>query len=81
MQDIGGRNTAAVAGWGNMWGNYGAALSSIMVPKLLKWGQQLSVGDAGVTGQTIVFLACSSAFFLSAVLALGMNPTKRIVVG
>jgi sugar phosphate permease len=31
MQDVGGRNTAAVFGWGNMWGNFGAATSAIAV--------------------------------------------------
>ncbi|HIK93233.1 MAG TPA: MFS transporter, partial [Planctomycetes bacterium] len=38
MQDVGGRNTGAIFGWANMWGNFGAAVSAIMFPKLLNYG-------------------------------------------
>ena len=31
MMDVGGRNAAAVFGWGNMWGNLGAAVSPILL--------------------------------------------------
>ncbi|MEZ6064003.1 MAG: MFS transporter [Planctomycetaceae bacterium] len=36
MQDVGGRNTAAVFGWGNMWGNLGAATTPLLVPIVLE---------------------------------------------
>jgi ACS family glucarate transporter-like MFS transporter len=37
MQDIGGKNSAAVFGWGNMWGNLGAATTPLLVPIVLKY--------------------------------------------
>jgi MFS transporter, ACS family, glucarate transporter len=30
-QDVGGSRTAVAAGWGNMWGNFGAALSPVLL--------------------------------------------------
>ena len=70
LQDIGGRVTAAAAGWANMWGNFGATLTSLMVPWLL------TVGTTSEDGQRYVFLACAGALFLSAVVALGLNGAK-----
>jgi len=72
MQDIGGRNTATIYGWANMWGNLGASFGSLMVPKLLTWGQSSG------SGQAMVFIACGSAFFVSAVAMLGMDATRPI---
>jgi len=72
MQDIGGRNTAAIYGWANMWGNFGASFGSLMVPTLLTWGQSSG------SGQAMVFIACGSAFFVSAVAMLGMDATRPI---
>lgn len=74
MQDIGGKNTASAAGWGNMWGNFGASASSMMVPWLLK------IGGSGGEGQRLVFIACASAFFLAGLVALGMDATKTIEI-
>ncbi|MCA8987678.1 MAG: MFS transporter, partial [Planctomycetaceae bacterium] len=80
MQDVGGRHTGAVFGWGNMWGNLGAATSSMMVPYLMEYGQKSG------SGYSLVFYACAGAFLLSGLLALGMDATKplerkRIVTG
>lgn len=72
MQDVGGRNTGAVFGWANMWGNLGAALNSIMIPKLMKYGEQ----DG--SGQTLVFLACAGAFLIAGIAVLGMNANKKL---
>ncbi len=72
MQDVGGRNTGAIFGWANMWGNFGASVSAIMVPKLLNYGAE----DG--SGQTLVFIVCASAFFVAAIAALGMDATKRL---
>lgn len=77
MQDVGGRNTSSAAGWGNMWGNFGAMLNARMIPfALASAGSTLEGSQAA--GWRIVFLTCAAAFFLSAILALGMNPTKRL---
>ena len=37
MQDIGGKNSAAVFGGGNMWGNLGAATTPLLVPIVLEY--------------------------------------------
>ncbi len=70
MQDIGGRSTATVFGWANMWGNFGAAFSASMVPALMTWGSQHG------SGQSLVFIACGSAFFIAGIAAMGMDATK-----
>ncbi len=72
MQDVGGRSTAAVFGWANMWGNFGAASSAILVPYLMKWG------EASGRGQDLVFIVCGSAFFAASILTLGMNATQKV---
>lgn len=72
MQDVGGRNTGAIFGWANMWGNFGAAASSKMVPLLLAYG----ASDG--TGQSLVFVACAGAFFVAGTAALGMDATKPL---
>ena len=68
-QDVGGRHVGSVLGWGNMWGNLGAAVT----PPLLIW----IVGDA--ENWNYAFLACAGAFFLAGVSALGINATIPIV--
>ncbi|MCA9048790.1 MAG: MFS transporter [Planctomycetaceae bacterium] len=72
MQDVGGRNTAAVFGWANMWGNLGAAYSSRMVPQLMEYG------ESSGSGMQLVFIACASAFFIAGIAALGMNATRPL---
>lgn len=72
IQDVGGRNTSAIHGWTNMWGNFGASFGALMVPTLLSWGK--SSGN----GQAMVFAACSGAFILSALAMLGMDATKPV---
>ncbi len=72
MQDVGGRNTAAVFGWANMWGNFGAAFSAMLVPYLMKWG------EASGRGQDLVFIVCGSAFFVASLMMLGMDATKPV---
>ena len=73
MQDVGGRVTAAAAGWGNMWGNFGASLISMLVPWLLKVG-----GDTA--GQRVVFLVCAGSFLLAGLAALGMNAAQPLLI-
>jgi nitrate/nitrite transporter NarK len=70
LQDIGGRVTAAALGWANMWGNFGATLTAMMVPWLL------AVGTTSEEGQAYVFTACAGALFLAALVALGLDASK-----
>jgi hypothetical protein len=66
-QDIGGRYVGSVLGWGNMWGNLGAAFSFI-----LDWFRASYDYQA-------VFLACAAAFVISGLAALGVNAAVPIM--
>jgi nitrate/nitrite transporter NarK len=67
-QDVAGKHVGSVLGWGNMWGNIGAAVS----PLVLGW----IVGQAG---WSFVFLACASAFLVAGVAAMGVDATVPVV--
>lgn len=73
MQDVGGRNTGTVFGWGNMWGNFGAFASAKMFPLLL------TQGGTNEAGARLVFITCASAFLIAGTAALGMDATKPLV--
>ena len=71
MQDIGGKNPAAVFGWGNMWGNLGAATTPLLVPIVLeKWDANGDWHEA--------FLLFSAGYMLAAVSALMINSEKPV---
>jgi len=61
-QDIGGKYTASVLGWGNMWGNFGAGLS----PLLVGW---LVDGENNNNWNT-AFYICGGAFLIAGVCGL-----------
>ena len=66
MQDVGGKNTAAYFGWGNMWGNLGAATTPQLVPFVLnKWDANQDWHEA--------FLLFSSGYLVAAVCAIFMG--------
>lgn len=73
MQDVGGRNTGTIFGWGNMWGNLGAFASAKMFPLLL------TVGGTNEAGARLVFMTCAGAFLLAGTAALGMDATKPLI--
>ena len=68
-QDVGGRHVGSVLGWGNMWGNLGAAVS----PPLLNY----VVREAGSWDQA--FMLCAGGFFVAGAAALAVDATKPIV--
>ncbi len=71
MQDVGGKNTAAVFGWGNMWGNFGAATTPLLVPIVLeKWDQNGDWHEA--------FYLFSAGYLIAGVCALGINADRKI---
>ncbi|GAA4473225.1 MFS transporter [Novipirellula rosea] len=76
MQDVGGRNTAAVFGWGNMWGNFGAAASAIAVPRLMTMGR--SIDGVSSDGQSLVFLTCAGMYMMAGLAILGTDATRLI---
>ena len=71
MTDVGGRGTAAAMGWGNMWGNFGAAASALLVPWLLLKG--------GGDGKTVVFFTLAGAFVLAGLVVLPMDATRKLL--
>jgi nitrate/nitrite transporter NarK len=68
-QDVGGKYVGSVLGWGNMWGNFGAFVTA----PILLW----VVGSP--ERWEYAFATCAGAFFLSGVVALGINASIPIV--
>ncbi len=74
-QDVGGKHVGSVVGWGNMWGNIGAALA----PEIFILVKQMYPNDP-IMGWQAVFLLCAIVQVVGAVAALGVNSTKPIQV-
>jgi ACS family glucarate transporter-like MFS transporter len=72
--DVGGRNVGMVLGWGNMWGNLGAAIA----PTALGW-ILLNYVDDKVAGYRMVFLTCAAVFFVIGVASFFIDATRPIV--
>ena len=68
VQDVGGRHVGSVLGWGNMWGNLGAAAT----PPLLIW----IVGSN--QNWEAAFLTCAVAFLIAGLAGLGIDATKPL---
>lgn len=64
-QDVGGDHVAPTLGWGNMWGNLGAAASTPLLGRIKEW-----------YGWDTMFVACSACFAVAAVAALCLNATR-----
>lgn len=71
MQDVGGRHVGSILGWGNMWGNIGAAVA----PQLYN----LILGEHPTTAQwNTLFLVCALAAVVSGVAALLIDARQPI---
>jgi MFS transporter, ACS family, glucarate transporter len=68
-QDVGGRFAASILGWGNMWGNIGAAVAPLLFNRVLT----LSGGN-----WDYVFYMCAIAFAMSGIAAVGIDATRPI---
>ncbi len=66
--DVGGRNVGLILGWGNMWGNMGAAVSPYVLGRI----QERFGWDA-------VFLTCAGVFVIIGLAAFGIDATRPIV--
>jgi ACS family glucarate transporter-like MFS transporter len=71
-QDVGGRHVGSVLGWGNMWGNIGAACSPLIYNAVL--GEHPNLGD-----WNNMMIVCLIAFVLAGIFALGIDASKPIV--
>lgn len=70
-QDVGGKYTASVMGWSNMFGNFGAAFAPLIY--------NLVLGETpSITEWNSLFLVCAGMFFLSGCCALVLDSTKPI---
>jgi ACS family glucarate transporter-like MFS transporter len=67
LQDAGGRHVGSILGWGNMWGNIGAALSPLVLNRAIE-----------LFGWSSVFLVCAGAFFLAGIAAMSIDATIPI---
>lgn len=67
VQDVGGRHTGAALGWGNMWGNFGAALSPVLLSQV-----------QGIGGWTAVFATCAAFFAVAATAGLFIDAGRPL---
>ena len=66
-QDVGGRNVGAALGWGNMWGNFGAALSPVLLTAIKV-----------AAGWDAAFVVCGCAFTAAAACGLMLDATRPV---
>jgi len=71
MQDISGKHQAQLFGWGNMWGNFGAAIMPVLFTAVLKSYDTNNDYHEGVW-------LCAGAFVLAGVFALFVNAEKPV---
>ncbi|MBI3865805.1 MAG: MFS transporter [Planctomycetia bacterium] len=72
MQDVGGKHVGAILGWGNMWGNFGAALAPLLYDRVLG-------PDPKTADWNVMFLVCAGLFVVSGLSGLWINATVPIV--
>jgi MFS transporter, ACS family, glucarate transporter len=66
-QDVGGRRVGAALGWGNMWGNFGASVSPLMLG-----------GFSRAYGWDATFVLCGFIFVVAAVCGFSLDATRPI---
>jgi nitrate/nitrite transporter NarK len=70
-QDVGGRYTASILGWANMWGNLGAAVAPLIYDRCL--GEAPTIAD-----WNSVFALCCGAFVFAGLFAMLLDATKPL---
>jgi ACS family glucarate transporter-like MFS transporter len=66
--DVGGRNVGLVLGWGNMWGNLGAACSPVALGLI-----------QARYGWDAVFITCGLVFVVIGLASFGVDATRPVV--
>jgi sugar phosphate permease len=69
-QDVGGRHVGAALGWGNMWGNLGAALSPVLLARISR-----------EYGWDMVFTVCGASFVVAAFCGLLLDARRPLEEG
>ena len=72
-QDVGGKFSASILGWGNMWGNLGAAVAPLMYDRLL--GENPTLANWNT-----VFAVCCGVFIAAGFCAMLLDSTKPLTV-
>ncbi|MSQ94745.1 MAG: MFS transporter [Gemmataceae bacterium] len=70
--DVGKRNVGLVLGWGNMWGNFGAALSPYVLVPLPDFFESKKAG------YEVIFLICAGVFIVIGFVSLLIDASKPI---
>ena len=71
-QDVGGRHVGSILGWGNMWGNLGAACSPSIYNAVL--GETPAISDWNT-----MFLVCMGAFVFAGLAGFAVDATIPVV--
>lgn len=72
-QDVGGKYTASIMGWCNMYGNFGAAVAPLLYNAVL--GEKPTLSE-----WNMLFAFCAGVFALSGVSAMVLDATKPIAI-
>lgn len=71
-QDVGGKHVGSVLGWSNMWGNFGAALSPVIL------GGIVGLFAESASGWTAAFACCAALNVLAALAAIGVSAKEPL---
>ncbi len=80
--DVGKRNVGLVLGWGNMWGNLGAAvaptvLGEYVLKRFVNFDGNYTLDEAKA-GYNAVFLTCAAVFVFIGIVSFFIDATKPI---
>ncbi|QDT88999.1 MFS transporter [Gimesia algae] len=75
-QDIAGKHVGSVLGWGNMWGNLGAAVA----PSLMIAVITVNTASGEEHHWDMAFVTCAIAFFIAGVASLFVDSSRKLVV-
>jgi len=71
MQDVGGPHVASILGWGNMWGNIGAAVAPMLYNLIL--GEQPTVRE-----WNLLFGVCAAMAVVAGIASLSIDATRPV---
>ena len=82
--DVGKRNVGLILGWGNMWGNLGAAvapqiLGDVVLRRFVDFDGSFTLDEARA-GYNAVFLTCAAVFVFIGFVSFFIDATKPIGV-